>query len=161
MDVLLCVLALASITAIFLAIIAKPSKVLWVGVLLGTLAFSSMAAACWIENARMTRRAAAQFYSFEIQPPGIHVLRILSVPDVPGLNAHPVLKGTRRKSQCCPEEQLPVSDAQLRVCGWKVRSPVIGLHVHDDKCDCAPKDCLFDTGFDERFRNGTFEGGRA
>ncbi|HVE43269.1 MAG TPA: hypothetical protein VNM14_25560 [Planctomycetota bacterium] len=146
---------LLTLLVLFCALFGKPSKLLLLSSAAGTLLFASGAAYLWIQIARMPGLAAPRYYSLELEPPGTHVVRIASLPEIPGLHVRPILKAVRRGTVSSPEERLPISDVQIWSCGWKLRSPAISLHLHDDRCSCTMNG-LLDTGFDERFRDGTF-----
>jgi hypothetical protein len=157
MPAVVAVLVVLLAAAMLLALYGKPSRILFALSIAGPLVFLSCAASIWVDAARTRKRAEPRFYSLETEPPGVHVLRISSSPGIPGLNIRAVPRGSRRAFASFGGEKLPVTDAQVRDCGWNLRPPAPPLHLHDDRCGCGPKDYILDTGLDERYRNGTIQ----
>jgi len=148
---------IAAVLGILIALLGKPSKLALIAAIAGTVLFGAGAVMLLVENSGMDRLARATFYPLETEPDGLHVLRITSIPGVPGLNARPVPKGFRCEFQNFSDRKLPVSNEQIRQCRWRIKTPGVSLHLHDEKCECSPKDYIVDTGFDDRFRDGTFK----
>jgi hypothetical protein len=143
------------LTLVFLGLFGKPSPLLLTGSGAAAILFAAVAAYFWVQVAGMPKLAEVRFYTLEVESPGTHVLKIAPIPGVPGVNVRPVPKGLRRKYQSFAEQALPVSLADIRSCGWKLRPPARPVHFHDEDCQCSPKDYLFESGFDDRVQSGS------
>lgn len=137
---------------------AKPSKAALAVAVSGAAAFGILAVVALVWVAGLGRYEALEYYALPVDPPGTQTVRIRAVQGIPGLCAVPVPKGARPGPRHARgKEPLVPMDRVLR-CGWRIRGMDARWHLCGDKCPCAPKRVVLDTGWDPRFENGTFSG---
>jgi hypothetical protein len=137
---------------------ARPSKAALAVAISGAAVFSGLAVLVLGWVAGLGRFEALEYYSLPLDPAGTQTVRIRPLKGIPGLSAVPVPKEARPGPRHVRGAEAPVPMDRVLRCGWRLKGMDARWHLCGEKCPCAPKRAIFDTGWDLRFENGTFTG---
>jgi len=126
------------------SLFAQPSRIAVGVACLGVVVSGALLAYSEITAPKRYEWAKPRYYSLPVDVAGAHTIKINSIKGLPGYVVKPVAKGTRHDYAWWGQEHLPFPMEDIRRCGWRIVHPKIDVHFHDQSCQCAPQDYLFE-----------------